>query len=35
MLLRMAWKIDQEYQQKTFYISINAPVHMLQLTASP
>jgi len=26
-MLRKAWKMDEEYQQKYFYMSINAPVH--------
>jgi len=26
-MLRIAWKMDDEYQQKSFYMSINALVH--------
>jgi len=26
-MLRIAWKMDDEYQQKSFYMYINAPVH--------
>jgi len=26
-MLRIAWKMDDECQQKSFYMSINAPVY--------
>jgi len=26
-MLRIGWKVDDEYHQKSFYMSINAPVH--------
>jgi len=26
-MLRKAWKMDDEYQKKSFYMSISAPVH--------